>query len=90
MWRLGKCVTFYDVFFLALDVLVKQDIFEVEQSVKDAFNQYKSGIVYKTDYNRAQIYLNNATAQRKQYQEDLTAKFSLLKLLMGHPAASIL
>src|SRR4029079_16413256 len=58
------------------------------RSVKDAYNQYKAGVVDKTDYKRAQISLNNARAEKKQYEEALTAKFAVLKLLMGYPQQS--
>ncbi|MBS1744895.1 MAG: TolC family protein [Bacteroidetes bacterium] len=65
--------------------LVEQDIVRLERSLKDAKNQYKAGIVDKTDYQRAQISLNNALAEKKQYQESLQSRFSVLKLLMGYP-----
>lgn len=67
--------------------LVEQDIVRLQRSLKDAKSQYKAGIVDKTDYQRAQISLNNAMAEKKQYQETLQSRFSLLKLLMGYPQA---
>jgi len=77
---------FYDVLLSQQQIsLVEQDIARLDRTVKDAYNQYKAGVVDKTDYKRAQITLNNSVAQKKQYQEDLTAKFSVLKLLMGYP-----
>ncbi len=80
---------FYEVLLSQQQInLVDQDIARLDRSVKDAFNQYKAGIVDKTDYKRAQISLNNAQAEKKQYQEDLTARFSVLKLLMGYPQQS--
>jgi len=80
---------FYDVLLSQQQIkLIDQDIVRLERSVKDAFNQYKAGIVDKTDYKRAQISLNNATAQKKQYEEAQKAKFSVLKLLMGYPQES--
>jgi outer membrane protein TolC len=80
---------FYDVLLSKQQIdLVDQDIARLDRSVKDAYNQYKAGIVDKTDYKRAQISLNNARAERKQYQEAVTAKFSTLKLLMGYPQDS--
>ncbi len=68
--------------------LVDQDIARLSRSVQDAYNQYKAGIVDKTDYKRAQISLNNSVAERKQYEHDLTAKFSVLKFYMGYPQDS--
>lgn len=77
---------FYDVLLTQQQtVLTDEDITRLDRSVKDAFNQYKAGIVDKTDYKRAQISLNNARAQKKQYEEVLAAKYSFLKLLMGYP-----
>ncbi len=77
---------FYDVLLSAQQInLVNEDIARLDRSVKDAYNQYKAGVVDKTDYKRAQISLNNARAEKKQYEEALTAKFSVLKLLMGYP-----
>jgi outer membrane protein TolC len=77
---------FYDVLLTQQQIiLVNDDIVRLDRSVKDAFNQYKAGIVDKTDYKRAQISLNNSQAQKKQYEELATAKFAYLKLLMGYP-----
>ena len=60
---------FYDVLLSQQQIdLVDQDIVRLERSVKDAFNQYNAGLVDKTDYKRAQISLNNAKAERKQYE----------------------
>lgn len=67
--------------------LVEQDIVRLQRSLKDAKSQYKAGIVDKTDYQRAQISLNNALAEKKLYQETLQSRFSVLKLLMGYPQA---
>lgn len=77
---------FYDVLLSQQQInLVDQDITRLSRSVKDAYSQYQAGVVDKTDYKRAQISLNNAQAEKKQYEESLTAKFSVLKLLMGYP-----
>ena len=77
---------FYDVLLSQQQIdLVEQDIARLDRSVKDAYNQYKAGVVDKTDYKRAQISLNNAQAEKKQYKEAYTARFSVLKLLMGYP-----
>jgi len=68
--------------------LVDQDIIRLTRSVSDAYNQYKAGVVDKTDYKRAQILLNNAQADRKQYEEAVNARFATLKLFMGYPQDS--
>jgi len=77
---------FYDVLLSQKQIeLIDQDIVLLQRSLKDAYNQYKAGVADKIDYKRAQISLNNAQAQKKQYTEAVKAKFSTLKLLMGYP-----
>lgn len=79
---------FYDVLLSIkrLDLL-DEDILLLERSMKDAYNQYKGGIVDKTDYQRATISLNNARAQKKNGTEELKSKYATLKLLMSYPAS---
>lgn len=69
-----------------IDVL-DQNIVLLERSLKDAYNQYQSGIVDKTDYKRATISLNNTRAERKTGAETLVAKIAYLKQLMGYPVS---
>lgn len=77
---------FYDVLLSKQQIdLVTQDILLLERSYKDAFNQYKGGIVDKTDYQRASISLNNAKAQKKTDEEQLKSKYAVLKQLMSFP-----
>jgi outer membrane protein len=78
---------FYDVLLSIkrLDLL-EEDIVLLERSMKDAYNQYKGGIVDKTDYQRATISLNNAKAQKKNATEELKSKYATLKLLMSYPS----
>jgi outer membrane protein len=66
--------------------LVDQDILLLQRSQKDAFNQYKGGIVDKTDYQRASISLNNAVASKKTSEEQFKNKIATLKLLMSYPS----
>jgi outer membrane protein len=77
---------FYDLLLTQkqLDVL-DEDIVRLNRSLQDAYNQYKGGIVDKTDYKRATISLNNAKAQRQQQLDLLTAKYFYLKQLMNYP-----
>jgi outer membrane protein TolC len=78
---------FYDVLLSKKQIeLLDQDIVLLERSEKDAYNQYRGGVVDKTDYQRATITLNNAKAQRKNSQEQLKSKYASLKLLMSYPA----
>ncbi|MDB5283783.1 MAG: TolC family protein [Bacteroidota bacterium] len=82
---------FYDVLLTGQQIKVAtEDIVRLERSVKDARNQYQSGIVDKTDYQRATILLNNANALKTTNEEALTAKTQYLKSLMGYPAKASL
>ena len=77
---------FYDVLLTQKQIdVIDDDINRLTRSLKDAYNQYRDGIVDKTDYKRATISLNNAKAQRKQTQDEETAKYSYLKQQMGYP-----
>ncbi|MHB1687554.1 MAG: TolC family protein [Ignavibacteriaceae bacterium] len=66
--------------------LLNEDILRLGQSLKDSYNQYKGGIVDKTDYERANIALNNAIAEKRQNEELLKAKYAFLKDQMGYPS----
>jgi outer membrane protein len=78
---------FYSVLLTKEQIaLLDEDIIRLQQSVKDTYNQYKGGIVDKTDYQRATIALNNAEAELKQYQEFLKVRNAFLKEQIGYPA----
>ncbi|MET3876610.1 MULTISPECIES: TolC family protein [Chitinophaga] len=80
---------YYDVLLTTEQIKVlNEDITRLERSLKDANNQYASGVVDKTDAKRATISLNNARAQQKAARELLTAKQAYLKQLMGYPVNS--
>lgn len=76
---------FYDVLLTMkqIDVL-NDDIVRLERNYKDAYNQYRGGLVDKTDYKRATISLNNSKAELKANEEALKAKYQVLKQLMGY------
>ena len=77
---------FYDVLATTEQIRVSdEDIVRLERSLKDAENQYKSGVADKIDYKRATISLNNTKAARKSNQEILKGKTEYLKSLMGYP-----
>ena len=77
---------FYDILTTEQQiVLLEDDIARLTRSLQDAYNQYKGGIVDKIDYKRATIALNNSKSQKKTYSEQLVAKYSYLKYLMGYP-----
>ncbi|MCL5027861.1 MAG: TolC family protein [Bacteroidetes bacterium] len=65
--------------------LINEDVARLRQSKKDTYNQYKSGVVDKTDYMRATVALNNAEAEQKLDVENLKTSFAYLKELMGYP-----
>lgn len=77
---------FYDVILTQRQVdILNEDITRLQRSLQDATNQYQSGVVDKTDPQRARIALNNTLAQRKQYQDLVGSKYQTLKQLMGYP-----
>ena len=77
---------FYDVILTQKQAdILTEDIARLQRSLQDATNQYQSGVVDKTDPQRARISLNNTVAQRKQYQDLVGAKYQVLKQLMGYP-----
>jgi outer membrane protein len=65
--------------------LVNQDIARLQQSFNDSYNQYKSGVVDKTDYMQATIALNNAKAELRQDEEQIKTSYANLKEVMGYP-----
>ncbi len=78
---------FFDVLLSKQQIaLLDTDIVLLTRSLKDAYNQYKGGIVDKTDYQRATITLNNANANRKTALETQKSRLAILKLYMSYPA----
>ncbi len=77
---------YYDVVLTQRQAdILTEDIVRLQRSLQDASNQYQSGVVDKTDPQRAQVALNNALAQRKQYTDLVGAKIQVLKQYMGYP-----
>lgn len=82
---------FYDVVSTKQQVRVSaENIHRLEKSINNAFQQYKAGLVDKTDYKRATITLNNTKAFKQANEELLKAKTEYLKFLMGYPADAAL
>jgi outer membrane protein len=80
---------FYDLLLSKEQIsLLDTDIVLLTRSLKDAYNQYKGGIVDKTDYQRATISLNNAKANLKTATETQKSRLALLKLYMSYPSES--
>lgn len=77
---------FYDVLASEQQIKVStENINRIQRSLKDAYSQYQAGVADKTDYKRATIGFNNAQALKKTNEEQLKAKLSYLKTLMGFP-----
>ena len=82
---------FYDVLLSRQQILLlDSDMVLLQRSLKDAYNQYKGGLVDKTDYQRATISLNNTKALKKTAEEQLKSRNALLKLFMSYPTDSTL
>ena len=78
--------SFYDILSTMQQIKVAEsNIARIERSLKDAYNQYKAGIVDKIDYKRATITLNNTRASKKSNEALLSAKLEALKSLMNYP-----
>ena len=87
----SKINTYVDVTKAFFDVLLteeqlnvlNEDILRLQHNYKDAYSLYQNGLTDKIDYQRTEISLSNAQAQRKSTEEALKAKYSVLKQLMG-------
>jgi len=82
---------FYDVLSTMQQIKISgENIVRIERSLKDAFNQYQSGVADKIDYKRATITLNNTKATQSGNAAILQAKVEYLKSLMGYPETGVL
>ncbi|MGN6181750.1 MAG: TolC family protein [Mucilaginibacter sp.] len=63
----------------------REDTARLGRSLRDAYHQYKGGIVDETDYEEAAISQNNAIATLKQAVENVIPQYATLKGLMGYP-----
>lgn len=78
--------TFYNLILGYQQIsVIGEDIVRLKQNLQDAVYQYQSGIVDKTDYERATISLNNAVAEQKSAEANVKATMAFLKELMGYP-----
>ncbi len=77
---------FYDLLATEQQIRVmRENIARLERSYKDAYNQYQAGITDKTDYKRASIALNNASASKKSFEALAAARLVVLKSAMNYP-----
>lgn len=78
--------SFYNVLLTLEQInVLKEDTARLGKSLRDAYHQYKGGIVDETDYEEASITLNNSMAQLKQANENVVPQYAALKQLMGYP-----
>jgi len=78
--------SFYNVLLTLEQInVLKEDTTRLGKSVRDAYHQYKGGIVDETDYEEATITLNNSMAQLRQANENVVPQYAALKQLMGYP-----
>lgn len=81
--------SFYDLLATKEQLKVlDENITRLARNLKDARSRYDAGIVDKTDYQRATVALNNAKASKREAEQGLNVKLSLLKYLMNYPAAA--
>jgi outer membrane protein len=64
--------------------IINENIARLVKQLKDARAQYESGLVDKTDFQRAQISLSNSQADRKRTEELLKYKYAYLKQLLNY------
>ncbi len=78
--------TFYTLLLTLEQInVLKEDTTQFGKSYRDAYHQYVGGIVDETDYEQAEITLNNTKAQLKQANENVVPQYAALKQLMGFP-----
>jgi outer membrane protein len=78
---------FYDVLLSVARLnFLQEDHARLNKGMKDAYNQYLSGVSDKIDYQRATIALNNIKAEIQGTGEEIKAKYAYLKELMGFPS----
>jgi outer membrane protein len=75
---------FFDVLLTEEQIKVlTEDILRLQRNYKDTYRLYQDGLTDKIDYQRTEISLSNAQAQKKSTEESLKAKYSVLKQFMG-------
>ena len=78
--------SFYNVLLTLEQInVLKEDTARLGKNLRDAYHQYKGGIVDETDYEEAAISLNNSVASLKQANENIIPLYANLKQLMGYP-----
>jgi len=76
--------SFYNVLLTLEQInVLKEDTARLGKNLRDSYHQYVGGIVDETDYEEAEITLNNSVAQLKQAEENVIPQYASLKQLMG-------
>jgi len=65
--------------------ILDENLLRQKKQYKDAKSRFESGLVDKTDYQRAAITLSNTRSDKKRAEESVKAKLAYLKQLMGYP-----
>jgi outer membrane protein TolC len=79
--------TFYNLLLTLEQInVLKEDTTRLAKNVHDTYHQYVAGTIDQTDYNEAQISLNNSKAQLKQAELNVYPQYTLLKQQLGMPA----
>ncbi len=82
---------FYDVLLTKEQLrILEENIARLDKQYRDAVSRFESGLVDKTDYQRASIALANTRSDLKRAAEAVKAKVAYLKQLMGFPATGSL
>ncbi|AWW29011.1 TolC family protein [Echinicola strongylocentroti] len=77
---------FYDILLTYEQLkIIDENLLRLEKQYNDAKSRYESGLVDKTDYQRAAITLSNTRSNKRRADESVDAKLAYLKQLMGYP-----
>ncbi|EAZ79849.1 TolC family protein [Algoriphagus machipongonensis] len=77
---------YYDILLAGEQLnILKENIGRLQKQLQDAKNRYESGLVDKTDYQRASIALSNEESDLNRVETSFKAKYAYLKQLMGYP-----
>lgn len=77
---------YYDILLTYEQIkILDENLSRLNKQYSDAKSRYESGIVDKTDYQRASISLSNLKSDKKRVETSIKAKNTYLKELMGYP-----
>lgn len=65
--------------------ILDRNLDRLEKQYNDAYSRFETGLVDKTDYQRASIALTNVKSDRNRVANSFDAKYDYLKQLMGYP-----